>query len=76
MKTYDEYIQARIMKVYLENKKGKLYNYSYKTFDELIEGYIAKGSTADWLFKFGCGRQRAKDYAHYIKNYLATTVKS
>ena len=77
MKTYDEYIQARIMKVYLENKEGSktgLTSGAYENFYELAEGYV--GCDAQhWLVAFGCGKQRAKDYAHYIKNYLATTVK-
>ena len=78
MKTYDEYIQARIMKVYLENKRQVLTTGACKTFDDYLESEYALGGleeTADWLVAFGCGKQRAKDYAHYIKNYLATTVK-
>jgi len=79
MKTYDEYIQARILKVYTENKRQFMTTGACKTFDDYVEsGYVSHAGLekiADWLVSFGCGKQRAKDYAHYIKNYLATTVK-
>lgn len=73
-KTFDEYIQARIMKVYLESKNGILISDVCKSFDEYAKMYSDDGhsahDTAGWLMAFGCGRQRAKDYARYIEEYL------
>lgn len=80
-KTFDEYIQARIMKVYLENKEGSktgLCSGACKSFDEYAKWYSGDEThdTAGWLMAFGCGRQRAEDYARYIEEYLKRNVVS
>lgn len=77
MKTYDEYIQARIFKVYLENKNGRLCSGGHKTFDSYAKFYCGDENhdAAGWLMAFGCGKQRAKDYARYIKEYLERVSK-
>jgi hypothetical protein len=72
MKKYDKYIQDRIFKVYTDNKKGNLQSGMYQTFDEFAKRYGEDGleQTTRWLIMFGCGKQRATDYAHYIEQYL------
>jgi len=77
MKTYDEYIQARIFKVYLENKNGRLRSGALETFDSYAKLYCGseRHDAAGWLMAFGCGKLRAKYYARYIKKYLERVSK-
>ena len=79
-KTYDEYIQARIFKVYTQNKKAVLMNKACESFEQYAKGYGVNNGcfaeTVDWLMRFGCGKQRAKDYAHYIQDWLKRNTVS
>ena len=68
MKTFDEYIQGRIFNLFIqvmpEGFEGGFYDLA-KERDELT---VAQWQTT--LMAWGIGKQRAKDYAHYIVAYL------
>ena len=73
--TYDEYMQERIYRVYIENKKGFFVSGQCKSFDEYVKRYgsVELAHSEHWLLNFGCGQQRAKDYAQYIADWLMRT---
>ena len=68
MKTFDEYIQGRILKAY-NNAPGEGI---CDKFDELAYWfkYDSIDNTARFMQRYGIGKQRAKDYAHYIVAWL------
>ena len=69
MKTFDKYIQGRILKAYNDAPGEGICD----KFDELA--YWFKYDSIDYATgfmqqRYGIGKQRAKDYAHYIVAYL------
>ena len=69
MKTFDEYIQGRILKAYNDAPGEGFCN----NFNELALAF--KYDRIDYATgfmqqRYGIGKQRAKDYAHYIVAYL------
>ena len=75
MKTFDEYIQGRIMKI--RNNIPHVFT-KYSLFSPLtfqFSGIVNRIMTASEIAEVivgwgGVGKQRAKDYAHYIVAYL------
>ena len=68
MKTFDEYIQGRILKAYNDAPGDGIYD----NFNELALGfkYDSIDNTARFMQRYGIGKQRARDYAHYIEAWL------
>ena len=69
MKTFDEYIQGRILKAYYNGAPGEGI---YDNFYELALGfkYDSIDNITEYMLRYGCGKGRAKDYANYIVAYL------
>ena len=68
MKTFDEYIQGRILKAYNDAPGDGIYD----NFYELALGfkYDSIDNITEYMLRYGIGKQRAKDYAHYIAAWL------
>ena len=68
MKTFDKYIQGRILKAYndapgegiCDNFNELAYWFKYDSID----------NTARFMQRYGIGKQRSRDYAHYIVAWL------
>ena len=75
MKTFDEYIQGRIWKAYKKAEPVVKLDKQFSNFKELadwLDGFSIQ-VIAGGVFEKGIGKQRAKDYAHYIVAYLEET---
>ena len=68
MKTFDEYIQGRILKAYNDVPGDGIYDNFYEL--ALAFKYDSIDNTARFMQRYGIGKQRAKDYAHYIVAWL------
>ena len=68
MKTFDEYIQGRILKAY-NNAPGQGI---CDNFDELARMFRIDSidNITEYMLRYGCGKGRAKDYANYIVAWL------
>jgi hypothetical protein len=76
MKTFDEYIQGRILKIRnnIPHAFTKYSSFSQLTFQfsGKVNGIMTASEIAEEIINWGgIGKQRAKDYAHYIVAYIA-----
>ena len=68
MKTFDEYIRSRIFNLFIQVMPKGFEGGFYDLANERDEKTVAQWQAT--LIDLGIGKQRAKDYAHYIVAYL------
>ena len=69
MKTFDEYIQGRIYEAWINKNPDTVYDNFADLYSDCKS--ISISSQIGAVISWGVGKQRAKDYAHYIVAYIA-----
>ena len=68
MKTFDEYIRSRIFNLFIQVMPKGFEGGFYDLANERDEKTVAQWQAT--LIYLGVGKQRARDYAHYIEAWL------